>query len=168
MSDPSNVSVVAVTAPAPIEPNISREHEFNRMLTISVHVNKWADSVEKLCGKNLQGCGRVDFVSMQVKMIPLKDGAWAKFGVCEVGSSYTTDDVAMKPNGEYFVANPWNTGNSKLVNVMPEDTLSRQMRPISALLPTMKFLLEKSDDMKMTIVLKLQVHGLVHTLISLK
>jgi hypothetical protein len=168
MSDPSNVAVVPITGPAPHETNISTEHPFNRMLTISVKVSKWGDSVEKLCGNHLQGCGRVDFVKMDIKLIPIKDGAWCKFGVCEVGSSYTTDDVSMKPNGEYFVSNQFSTGHSKLVKVLPEDTLSRQLRPISSSLPTMKFMLERSDDMVVTIILYLQVHGLVHTMLSLK
>jgi len=160
----------SLTSTAPIEPNISTSHAF----TDIIHVNfgsetkTFSDTIEALVGDELKGCGRVDLVALNCKCIATKAGQSIKIGFCENGASVSINQVALKQNGLFHVANAYTVGVEIVRSLTPEDTLSLQIRPVSAFLPTTKLMVEKSDGAVLNIEVQLVVRGMRTKYVDLK
>jgi len=158
----STSETVAVTAAAPIEGNISTEHPYTHLVYVSVPQEKnYKDVICKLVVDHLKGCGRVDLVKIDAIIITSAPGATVKIGFAEAGSSLSIDQVSTKPNGVHHVANAFNVGIKVQESIIPEDTFSRQLQPVSSMLPTPQIYISTSKDVMVTMVVFLKVHGVV-------
>jgi len=162
MTDIISRDTPKLTATAPLEPNISTTHVYTDIIHISFGdvARKFQDTIEQLVSSQLMGCGRVDLVELQCKAVTTKAGQTVKIGFCENGSSASINQVALKPNGLYHVSNAYNVGTEIVRSLIPEDTLSLQIRPVSAILPTTKLMVEKSDGAILNIEVRLIVRGM--------
>jgi len=70
--------------------------------------------------------------------------------------------ASMKPNGFSHCSNDRNYGEQMTVDLVPEDTLSMQIRPISALLPSMKILFSVTKGVKISLHVYYSVSGVCH------
>jgi hypothetical protein len=147
-----------LTPPAPHESNISREHEYTDVIMLSGVV---CDTpLDKLLAPYLPGAGRVDLVKISVKFNATAEKQAFYFGFSSVLSVLTAKQASGKPSGVRFMSNNFTVGNEFVHTLIPEDTLSRQIRPNSADLPMINFLVSADKDALVTIHFYVKVHGI--------
>lgn len=153
--------VEKLTAPAPTESNIAREHEYTDLIHLICDDKavKYSDSVASLVSPYLENCGRYDLVSITaVYVCPVDKGL--QMGFCSTGQSLTAKQVGMKRNGLYHVGSAANAGTRHVVTLVPEDTLSTQLQPVSAQLPSVKLILSKDISVALSLEIAVKVHGI--------
>jgi len=104
----------------------------------------------------------VDLVKLAVKIRTTGRGQTVCFGVADSASSMDAAAASMKPNGFSHCSNDRNYGEQMTVDLVPEDTLSMQIRPISALLPSMKILFSVTKGVKISLHVYYSVSGVCH------
>jgi len=157
MSTPE-VSNVNLTPSAPLETNISKEHEYTDVVILQgTSCSKPLDAILK---DYMPGVGRADLVKIEVKIVTTASAQKVCIGFANVNSSLTAEQAAMKMSGLYFVSNSYSAGNEITRVLIPEDTLSRQIRPNSADLMMMNFLLSATDGVKIAVHFFIKVHGM--------
>lgn len=165
----SSEGAESLTSAARSEPSISVEHNYTDLVVLDLGESiSYNDNIEKLVESVLNGCGRVDLVKIVARIIPTESGQKVLVGFTEVGSSATTRQAATKENGLYFVSNAMTSGTEITRVLIPEDTLSRQIRPPSAMLPTLKIMINKSKDCVLTLNIYLKVSGIRTRFLTLK
>lgn len=151
---------VALTSAAPHEGNISTSHVYTDYFVINASGKTSITSeISTLISDKLEGCGRVDLVSMSVKIMPTADKQSFYIGTCSTSNSATAKTLAGSKAGFGRVSNAFNVGTEMLFDLVPMDTLSRQIRPCSAMLPMMQIKMEKTKELPMWITLEVLVHG---------
>lgn len=115
-----------------------------------------------------RGTGRIHLKEMSVKCKANAKGHWINFGVAEVGSNLTAMGAAGKPNGFTWTANDRTVGDMVNYTIIPEDILSRQIRPQPADLPTIQVFLSAHPDMTIWLHIKTENYGLKVTHENLK
>lgn len=154
---------VAITGPAPTPPVNINSHPYNRIVNVSMAANTFNENIANLITTDLQGCGRVDLVKIEMNFLALAAGDAVMVGVTDINSSIDIVQASQKPNGFVHKATSYNYGNKDVITVVPEDMLSRQLRPVPSDLPSMKLIFEKTGTMRVSFVIYLQVHGIVQT-----
>jgi len=149
-----------VTAPPSYEPNISTDHVWTDVIYVELKGDKKDQTVASYVSDMLLGCGNVALVKMQVTSVPMKDNSFFKMGFHDAGSNPSINQVALKPNGIFRTANAMTRGIRGMDEVQPEDTMSRQIRPISSMLPELKVMYEKDADTVVTMAFFLNVRGM--------
>jgi hypothetical protein len=150
---------ISVTQSAPHEPDISTEHEYTDVLYMLLP-DSFDNSVLSMIGSMLPGCGRIDLVSLAVTYTCTAEKQEVMAGIKASGASATAEQLAFKDNGIYHVSNGFNFGVKSTFEVVPEDTLSVQIQPVSSMLPTPHFVFKKSRGVKASVILRLKVHGI--------
>lgn len=169
MSVAEIVSVGSVTASAPHEPNISTEHPFNIVVYIDAgDCTSWSGSIVDLVAPQIEGCGRVDLHSIAVSALGTAASQEIYVGVSDIGSSAPIKALAAKSNGLMYKTTSYNFGSNVQKVIIPEDTISKQIRPPSSFLPMLKLSFSKSKDLFLQLEIRLIVHGLRQHYVSLK
>jgi len=91
-----------------------------------------------------------------------------QIGFCDLNSSLTIDQVAMKLNGVDITSNARTVGDEYVKNLIPEDTLSRQLQPISSMLLATKIMIAKDEKVRANLIIRLKVHGVIRVYATLK
>lgn len=161
-------TVESITSRAGTEPNISVEHPFTHVITIYCSAGSKVDStLDTLLASHLVGTGRVDLVKIHASAQCTTAGSSVMIGFCEVGANIALSSLAMRENGFKLVANAMNVGAVVQADLIPEDRLSYQIRPVSSMLPTMKIKAAVSEDASLNLVLYIKVHGPIYVFTSL-
>jgi len=164
-------TTVIETSSAPREQNISTVHAYTHLHSFTFSTTTdFVRSFElsTLLQDHIVGWGRVDLVKMVVKFRTTAVDQTVEFGVCDSGSSLDAHAAAMKPNGYSHMSNARNYGEQAEIDLVPEDTLSTQIRPISAMLPSMKVLFSVSKGVKINLQVYYSVRGVCHLYSTLK
>jgi len=158
----------ALTAPAPADGNISREHEFSHIYFATMEILSFKGTLEFLLSDLIKGAGQVDLVSIKLNFVLPNAMDAIKAGVCESGNNLTVDQVALKSNGVYMVATEFNAGHKHVAEIIPEDILSKQIRPISSNLPMIQLMVTKTEKAVVNIEVKVKVRGFISKYVVLK
>lgn len=157
-------SVVSITSAAPA-PVISQPvHAYTDIIYISIDCSdserKFSGPIDSLLNSVLLGCGTVDLVSLTLKFKTTATGQTVMAGFCETGSSQSIFEVSMKQNGFSHTSNSFNTGTQDLVELIPEDTFSTQLRPVPSDRPTIKLHFACSKGVCASLICKVKVLGM--------
>jgi len=167
----SETLAVSETSVARSEPTISKSHVYTDLhsfqLDTSVEFVKSYD-LSGLLQDYIEGCGRVDLVKIGMKIRTTAKGQTINVGVADSASSLDALGASMKPNGFSHCSNDRNYGEQMNIEILPEDTLSMQIRPISAMLPSMKLLIAVSKDVKVSLHVYYKISGVRHRYNTLK
>lgn len=160
----------AVTASAPIEGNISTEHVYTDILycTLPAAVRTYSGLVSAFVMPHLNVVGNVDLVSLTFGYNFTAGSQFVKAGLYAAGSNASLEQVAAKPNGISTFSNTLTCGPRVWVEMVPEDTLSKQLYPQSSLLPMMGLKFEVSKEVMVSIVVKIKVNGMRQQFVTLK
>jgi len=153
-----SISNAVLTSPATHESNISSEHEYTDV--ISLRGTVCDQPLDKLLGPWLPGVGRADLVKITVKITTTAAKQKVYIGFASVNSSMTAVTASGKLSGLRFVSNERNAGDEIVKTLIPEDTLSRQIRPNSAMLTMMQFLVHCDDEVLLDVHFFVKVHGM--------
>jgi hypothetical protein len=168
MADLVQERAIADTSAAPLPLSTGTDHLYTDELVYTVDVNKINMSYADLLGDHLQGCGRVDLVSISIEGIHSKAGDFIYAGFCAKGTSATIRHVSAVKNGLRNIANNMTVGQEVFRDMIPQDILSRQIQPTPADLPVAAFMLEKSEGCSATLIIRINVHGIRTRYKSLK
>lgn len=161
MASQSTSQNVVLTAPAPIIGNTATEHEFTDIIIVNMGMKtKLEFSYAEALGALLEGCGVVDLVSLHVTAFTSAAKDYFAYGITEVGGSQSISSLVGKTNGFKFTANTFNAGCQTVRELVPEDTLSRRIKPPPADMPVAKILVEKNDVTELVFTFKIKVHGM--------
>jgi len=150
-----------ITTAASLESKISTEHVYSDVVRVSMgEKESWSGDVNEAIADALRGCGAVDLIKVQCIIMTPEEGSSVSIGFCEAGSSESVETLSMKENGYNFVATAYNKGTRQVVELVPEDTLSRQIRPISSDLPMLCMKISKSKKTKVSVAFYIKVRGI--------
>jgi len=154
------ISTGAITSAAPLEPNISTEHEYTDSISRTLTGTTWSGPIKELVSSTLTNCGRYDLVKLEVAFHAAKEDMTIRAGVCNVDSGCSIIQGSMKENGICQTSNITTKGITDRRTIIPEDTLSRQLAPVSSHLPTPKFMIEFTAGMTVVVTIFVKVHGI--------
>jgi hypothetical protein len=166
MPDVASTDQVSFTTESKLPVDTGTLHNYTNVVsvdlgnttTVSKKVADWIKDVTS-------GMGRVDLVKIEVAFIGLEAGAIFKAGIKETGSSLTLSVTSMKPNGIYHVSNAKNCGEKIIVQILPEDLFSRQIKPAPCDLPIFELEIEKNSKMNAVVYFYLINRGItVHNI----
>lgn len=161
MASVTDAQTASITSSAPIEGNISTEHAWTDVVMLDVtSSSKFDKAVADCVADFLVGAGRVDLVKIELKCVPSQTKQSIQIGLSEVGNTQSALVLSMKANGFYFVSNDRTVGTEQLRTLVPEDTISKQLRPQSSMLPSLRIACTKTQDMPTTLTFYLKVHGM--------
>lgn len=152
------VSNTALTAQARLESNISVEHDYTDVVVLSGA--SVSSPLDHILSEYLSGCGRVDLVKIEVKVLATATKQKFYFGFSSTSSNLTAKEAARKMSGKMFCSNDFTVGDEIVFSLIPEDTLSRQIRPNSADLPMINFLMEAPEEAEVGVHFFLKVRGI--------
>jgi hypothetical protein len=158
--------VEKLDSPAPMEPNISTEHPWTDVIFLDA-LRTQAQSWNSLLKEYLEGTSNVDIVAIELKLNLMEEKQHCFVGFQEVGGSVSTKALAGKSSGLRVYSNPLKLGDELYYRFIPEDNMSRQIRPQSSLLPEMKFCTDISEDAQATFTIKIKVNGVRYRFLSL-
>jgi hypothetical protein len=149
-----------VTSSAPLEPTISTQHNYTDMLYLDMENGTlFNDAVASVVTSRVQHTGRIDLVKLSVVYIATASGQTLRAGICNTGQNLSAEAVSMKPNGISFVSNNMTMGVKHTGDIVPEDTISRQLFPVSSFLPSARFIISKDAGMRATVIIQVKVEG---------
>lgn len=155
MAQPSTdgTGVRALTSAAPPPNTNPVTHNFTDIIHISFTGKKrsYAGSLDALLKDALEGTGTVDLVKIELSFKTSSANQTVRAGFCEAGSALSLDVVCMKSNGVNFTSNANHYGQRLTELLVPEDTLSTQIRPIAADRPMIKLLVECDEGVTMSL-----------------
>jgi hypothetical protein len=108
----------------------------------------------------LDGCGTVDLVSVALTIKFSDAKQTVKAGFKAVGSKMTLAGVSMKQNGVHISSTSYNYGDRRTFEMVPEDTLSTQIRPIPSDRPTIKFMISVGAGVTVQMDIRVRVIGM--------
>jgi hypothetical protein len=150
------------TPSAPLERGIGQDFLFTHIIHLHLGGARSFDGpIEDLIEHRLEGCGKVDLVSMSIKAVAKTAGAFINIGTSAVGSSSTALSLALTPSGFVHIANALNTGIQIEQVLVPMSNVSRQIRPASTNLPMLRLVFEKSENIQVNLVLYIKVEGVI-------
>lgn len=168
MTSPANTVSNALTGPASLESNISKEHEYTHYFLVSFGDKTGFDgNIWKMVMNELPHVGRVDLVKLDAKIVTSASAQKVMIGFSSMTSTSTAEALCGKKNGFKHISTSYNAGSEIFVELNPEDTLSRQLQPQSADLPTLRLVVSKSAGADLWIGVYLKVRGIVSAVISL-
>lgn len=161
---PDNVvSNDVLTGAAPVEGGVSTSHDYTDIIVWSGY--KLDQALDALLSSKLEGCGKVDLVKIEVKIITSAEKQHVYMGFASTGSSIPVKMAAGKLSGLFFRSNAKTVGDEITKVLVPEDTLSRQIRPNSANLPMLKFMVDVTEGVDVFVHFYVKVSGMrVHYL----
>lgn len=161
MAAVTNESSNVFTAPAVHEQVLAQEHDYTDAILLDItKLTTKAFTLPELVNDFLEGCGRVDLCKIELKAVSTAVSQKISLGIVEASSSLDASIAAMKPNGFMFVSNERTVGSEVIKHIVPEDTFSRQIRPQSSMLPSMKITITKDAGFPAALMIYLKVHGM--------
>lgn len=144
------------------------EHFYTDVVVVDVNKTLFTGKLTDLVGSTLlQGCGRVDLVEIAVSFVCSAENQVVKVGIRPAGHSMSIGMAGMLSNGINFRSNSKNYGENVTKVLVPPDTVTRQIQPNPADLPMLEVLIEKDAKVSMIVTLKVKVHGMRMTYVSL-
>lgn len=161
MSLIQNDQTVSITAPAPMPSAQAPGHLYTDIVNINFGSNtQYSGNIESLLSDKLQGCASVHLVKIEAIFQATAQDQEILMGMCDAGSGLTIDQIAFKPNAIAHMANARNVGERHTIELVPEDTLAKQIRPIASNLPMIKIMIKKDKSMRLSLVIYLRVDGM--------
>jgi hypothetical protein len=162
MAQINNQGISSETPSAPLERGIGQDFIYTHIIHLHLGGARSFDGpVEDLIQHRLEGCGKVDLVSMSIKAVAKTAGAFINIGTSAVGSSSTALSLGLTPSGFVHVANALNVGVQIEQTLIPMSNVSRQIRPASTNLPMLRLVFEKSENIQVNLVLYIKVEGVI-------
>jgi hypothetical protein len=156
-----------LTAPAPLESNIAREHAHSHLFVLNMTEGQsYFNDVALLLNAHIHGAGRVDLLQVKIKYTPKNVGDGFRAGITNILSGFSKDLVFGLLSGYDQIANEKTKGEMVIYELMPDDSTSRQIRPTSSELPAMKIALEVVGKAKVAIHFYVKIHGVITQEIS--
>jgi hypothetical protein len=127
----------SATAPAPLEPSIAQQHQYTDRVVVDLEDHaSGARTLADIVSPVLVGTGRVDLV--QVIMVYKTTGPDQSVNIGQRDSANTQSAsvLGLLEEGHSFTSNDRSYGSRVVVDLIPLSTTSRQIRPVSADLPT--------------------------------
>jgi hypothetical protein len=156
------VTTSSITSPAKLESNISVDHVYTDVIMLKM---KSCDApLDAILAPYLPGVGNANLVKLSYKIVTTAAKQKIRIGFCSTVSPLTADLAAMKESGLYFVSNEKTVGDEVVGVLIPEDTLSRQIRPNSAQLVMMKLLVDVPEAASVMLFFYVKVNGMRMTI----
>jgi len=160
-------------APARPEPDISLSgfHTVRHIVTVESPGNNKSFSMAKplkeLFADYLLGCGRVEVKSIVVIYNSSAAGQTISAGLANALGSFTHAQVGMSSGNFLVTSNAMNAGDHYRKELDIPGNLSRQIQPVSSMLPDFKFYLSVDPGMACSFEVELNVFGpVVHRHLS--
>jgi hypothetical protein len=151
------VSSEVLTSAAPLETNISVDHQETDIIVLD---GDYCDHpLDVILAPYLEGCGRVDLLKIEAKIVTTDARQKVMMGFAATGSSISVAQAAGKLSGLLFVSNAKTQGDEVTKVLVPEDTLSRQIRPNSADLPMLKLMVDVNPEVMLFLHIYIKVRG---------
>jgi len=157
----SNLQVVA----APHEGNLSTEHAWTDVFDVVCHSCSMPFDV--LLKDYLPGVGRADLVKIEANITTTAAKQHVYVGFCSTLQTLTAKQAGGRSSGIRFITNDKTYGAQITKVLVPDDTFSLQIRPNSAMLTMLNFLVDISEDVDVTFTFYVKVHGVRRTYIDL-
>lgn len=163
MSNLKDVSDVESSfSAAPLEPKLSPTVGWTDEIAIAFKGEATVSS--DLAGMSavtsfLQGCGAVDLISISLKFNFTASNCTLQAGFTDTGSSASLAQIAFLGSGYSAVSTNYNMGAMIEKELIPEGIYSRQIRPVSSTLPTLKFMFSCNKGVAGLILIRVKVYG---------
>jgi len=161
----SGTASVTNSAPNPVIQQAT--HNFTDLIYVTIPAGKLIQkSLDVWLEGALLGCGTVELVSIKLIFAPQAEAVTVRAGFCESGAELSLDVLSMKENGVNYTSTVFNLSR-QVISMVPEDTLSTQIRPIASDRPMIKFCVETSENVAMNVEFKIRVLGMRTRYLSL-
>lgn len=150
---------------APQEPILSKEQDFSHVFMIQISPAANATSlsanftINRLISEELKGAGMVTLVSLSVSYMATGKDQKITCAIANSASNYSELQLQHLMTGHSHVSTAYNYGVRNTVELIIPDTLSRQIQPISALLPSLSMWVHADAQISLAIHLRVKVHG---------
>lgn len=172
MSD--HKEVVALPQPAaPSEPAPTREQPYTHRYIVVLKPAKGhteiagCANVINLVKDKMAGAGNVSLYKLELMYAFTKKGHSISAGIANANLTLTEDEVAMSPEGLFFQATEMGPYEKRTEELVVPDTLSRQIQPVSSMLPGWKLHIHASEGVKVSVAMYVKVHGPITERLSL-
>lgn len=118
-------------------------------------------SLDSILAEKLQGMSNVQLDDITVIYKPSAVGHKIAFGTTQLSDNIPASLAGMLKNGHSYEANQYNMARM-IVNLVPNDSVSKQIKPCSSVYPMMKFVMSKSAEMDCLIQFTFHVHGTIY------
>jgi hypothetical protein len=167
MADEAN-QVDRIVAPAPREPDRSLGGSFLwRQLITCEEPNtggfQMNTTMRKMFEKQLIGCGRVEVKSIYITYLACKSGLSVAASVVNAISTEDCSVLGMERGNFMVVSNALNTGIQQRHDLEIPGWVSRQIQPVSSLLPDFRLSVAADRGMKLHVEVVLEVFGMMTT-----
>jgi len=155
-------NVERFVAPPPGEPDISLPGRHEMRIRIALPDDK---SIERRCSLRstlfdyLNGCGRVEMEYINIRYVCTRAGQQVGAGLTNASAEYSAAQVGMMPGNFRVFANAMNVGDIMEKKLMIPGNLSKQIQPVSSLLPDFAFYIIKDAAACVLIEFVLTVYG---------
>jgi len=161
----SGTASVTNSAPNPVIQQAT--HNFTDLVYVTVKEGElYKKTLDSWMEGALLGCGTVELVSIKLIFAPKAEACFVKAGFCESGANLDIDVLSMKENGVSYTSTVYNLSR-QVITMVPEDTLSTQIRPIASDRPMISFVLETSEHVTLNVEFKIRVLGMRTRYLSL-
>jgi len=155
---------IAAGGSAPNDPSIATEHLETHLHSITLgSVRKISEPFSVLLKDKLVGCGQVDLVELSIKFVSNDAKQKLMAGYIAVGTPIAIEQASLQKGGIRHCTNTMNYGTMEEFAMVVPDVFSRQIQPVSSLLPTPQFMLEASDGASVCINIAYKVHGVIRS-----
>jgi len=159
MSDESQ-KIESYVAAAPSEPDISLpgSHLYRARVSYDSKVN--VQMLLRVAFQDqLRGMGRVEIEEICVRYSTIKSGLTISCGIVNATATLKVAAIGMRRGNFKVTSNAMNAGDLFEKDVQIPGNLSRQIQPISSLLPDFKFCLEIDDGVTANVEFVFRVFG---------
>jgi hypothetical protein len=137
------------------------EHPYTDVVHITV-LKKFSGrkTLNELIGDTLPGTGRIYLNKIEVNLHTTEAGQGCQIGLAPQGSSVPIQVLATKGNGYIHISNAYTYGSQATKVLIPEDTLSTQIKPVPSDRPTLEMSIAIVGDPVLMISLYVHVDGM--------
>jgi hypothetical protein len=147
---------------APLEPNVTKELDYNCCISLLMeHEGELFSSstLASLLSSYLKGMGNVDLVELEMAYHLGASGARIAAAIVNENRAIEKDQIISIPGCVQKTANAMNYGETVHVKLFVPDVLSRQIQPVSSLLPNFKLYILASANTVVNLTFKIKFHG---------
>lgn len=148
---------------APTEPNISVREPYEHLYVLRVDGAGKAFAFNKtlrdIIGSDFEGYGRVDLYQLDVRYKCRDAGLTVKMGVGHADFVASADVVSMRPGGLNVTSNAMNAGTQITEKIVIPGLYSRQIVPVSSMLPGFRLYLTADAKVDVALHIYLKTYG---------
>jgi hypothetical protein len=116
-------------------------------------------SVRKGLSDHLLGKGRVEIDKIVLRFTASAAGQYVYAGIVNALASRSAKQVGATPGGISHVSNAYNSGVMHEHVLLIPGNVSRQIQPVSSLLPDFNFCLSHSNGVNVNVTFEMRVYG---------